>query len=92
VRRHGRQAGTREMIGVLQLARTYGTAAVQQTVEAALAWGCSDQAAVRQLLLSTALVRPPLEPLSIGHALAHYDRPPPSVAEYDTLLPREVGR
>jgi hypothetical protein len=26
----GRQAGTREMIGVLQLARTYGATALQQ--------------------------------------------------------------
>ena len=39
MRRHGKQAGTREMIGVLQLARTYGTAALQRAVEAALTLG-----------------------------------------------------
>ncbi len=29
---------------LLQLARTYGTAALQQTVTAGLTWGCPDQA------------------------------------------------
>ena len=54
------------MIGVLQLARTYGTAALQRTVEAALTWGCSDQAAVRHLLLTATLERPPMAPMPIG--------------------------
>ncbi len=43
------------MIGVLQLARTYGTAALQRTVAVALTLGCSDQAAVRHLLLTATL-------------------------------------
>ena len=51
------------MIGVLQLARTYGTAALQRTVEAALTLGCSDQAAVRHLLLTATLERPPIAPM-----------------------------
>ena len=92
IARHGKQAGTREMIGVLQLARTYGTAALQQTVTAALTWGCPDQAAVRHLLLTATLARPPIDPIPLGAELAHYDRPHPSVAEYDTLLACEVGR
>ena len=66
MRRHGKQAGTRQMIGVLQLARTYGPAALQRTVEAALTWGCSDQAAVRHLLLTPTLERPPIAPMAIG--------------------------
>ena len=61
--RHGKQAGTRQMIGVLQLARTYGAAALRHTVEAALTWGCSDQAAVRHLLLTATLERPPIAPM-----------------------------
>jgi transposase len=92
VRRHGRQAGTREMIGVLQLARTFGAAALQQAVEATLTWGGGDHAAVRQLLLSPGLERQAIEPIAIGPALAHYYRPLPSVAEYDTLVPREARR
>ena len=86
IARHGKQAGTREMIGVLQLARTYGTAALQQTVTRALSWGCPDQAAVRHLLVTATLARPPITPIPLAAALAHYDRPHPSVAEYDTLL------
>jgi hypothetical protein len=91
MRRHGKQAGTREMIGVLQLARTHGAAALRRAVEAALTWGCSDQAAVRQLL-ATAVERPVIPPITIGPALAHYHRALPSVAEYDTLLSREAGQ
>ena len=90
--RHGKQAGTRHMIGVLQLARTYGTAALQQTVTTAVTLGCSDQAAVRHLLLTATLARTPIGPLPMDVALARYDRPQPSVAAYDTLVPCEAGR
>jgi hypothetical protein len=89
--RHGKQAGTRQMIGVLQLARTYGAGALRHTVEAALTWGCSDLAAVRHLLLTATLERPTIAPMPIGSALAVYDRPLPSVAAYDTLVPSEVA-
>jgi transposase len=92
MRRHGKQAGTREMIGVLQLARTHGPAALQRAVETALTWGCSDHAAVRQLLLAPALERPVIGPIAIGPALAHYQRALPSVAEYDTLLSRAAAQ
>jgi transposase len=91
VTRHGKQAGTRQMIGVLQLARTYGAGALRHTVEAALTWGCSDLAAVRHLLLTATLERPPIAPIPIGSALALYDRPLPSVAAYDTLMPSAVA-
>jgi hypothetical protein len=92
VRRHGRQAGTREMIAVLQLARTYGTAALASAIAAALTWGCHDEAAVRQLLLAATIERPSIASLPMDPALAQYHRPPPSVAEYDTLLSRESGQ
>jgi hypothetical protein len=92
IERHGRQAGTRQLIAVLQLARTYGAAAVQHAVEAALRWGCRDLAAVRHLLLTTTLVRPAMAPLALAAGLAHYDRPLPSVAAYDTLVSREATR
>jgi hypothetical protein len=85
ISRHGKQAGTRQMIAVLPLARTYGTAAL-------LTWGCTDQAAVRHLLLTATLEHPPIVPITTGTVLASYDRPLPSVAAYDTLLPHEAGR
>jgi len=90
--RHGKQAGTRQMIGVLQLARTYGTAALQRTVTTALTLGCGDQAAVRHLLFTATLAPPLMEPIPLSATLASYDRPHPSVAEYDTLVPCEAGR
>ena len=90
--RHGKQAGTRQMISVLQLARTYGTSAVQRTVDAALTWGCSDHAAIHHLLLTATLERPSVAPMAIGAMLAQYDRPLPSVAAYDTLVSHEAGR
>lgn len=90
--RHGKQAGTRQMIGVLQLARTYGATAVRRTVEAALTWGCPDHAAIRHLFLTTTLERPSVAPMEIGAMLVQYDRPLPSVAAYDTLMSREACR
>jgi hypothetical protein len=54
--------------------------------------GCTDHAAVRHLLLTAMLERPPRDPMPIDAALAHYDRPLPSVAAYDTLLSQEAAR
>lgn len=85
--RHGKQAGTRAMVSVLQLGRTYGTVRLQETVTTALALGCSDEAAIRHLAMTASLTRPALAALPVG-ALAQYDRPAPSVAEYDALLAR----
>jgi hypothetical protein len=92
INRHGKQAGTREMIGVLQLARTYGPAALQRTVTTALTLGCGDQAAIRHLLFTTTVVRPAIAAIPLEAALTGYDRPLPSVAEYDTLVPCEGSR
>lgn len=82
----------RQMIGVLQLARSYGPAALQRTVATALTLGCPDQAAVQHLLFTATRARLAIDPLPLAAALADYDRPPPSVAEYDTLVPGEAGR
>ena len=45
---------------------------------------------MRHLLLTATLERPPITSMPIGALLAHYDRPLPSVAAYDTLVPREA--
>jgi hypothetical protein len=58
----------------------------------ALALGCSDQAAVRHLLMTATLERPPVTPLAIDAGLAQYDRPLPSVAAYDALVSSEATR
>jgi transposase len=86
--RQGRPAGTKAMIALLQLGRRYGHARLRAAVEAALALGCHDAAAVRHLLATQDLAhqRPPaLEALDVGR-LAHYDRPLPAVTAYDHLL------
>ena len=48
--RHGKQAGTREMIELLALGKRHGWDRLKQAVEEALALGCTDAAAVRHLL------------------------------------------
>ena len=86
--RQGKQQGTKAMIEVLLLAREYGAPALQQAVSAALEFGGSDVGAVR-LLLRTASMEPRSVPeaLELG-ALRHYDRPLPTLGNYDQLLRR----
>ena len=87
--RQGKQQGTKAMIEVLLLARAYGAPALHQAVTAALAFGGSDVGAV-QLLLSAARAAPRStpDPIEIG-ALRRYDRPQPTLGNYDQLLSRE---
>ena len=89
--RQGKQQGTKAMIEVLLLAREYGAPALQQAVTTAVAFGGSDVGAV-QLLLSAAGAAPRSapEPMEIG-ALRSYDRPPPTLGNYDQLLRLERG-
>lgn len=89
ITRHGKQDGTRQMIGVLQLGRTYGAAALQQTIEAALALGCGEEAAIRHLLMADRLGRASPDTMPVG-MLARYDRPLPPLDHYDTLLTSAV--
>lgn len=89
--RQGKQQGTKAMIDVLLLAREYGALALQQAVTRAVAFGGSDVGAV-QLLLSAARAQPRStpEPVEIG-VLRNYDRPPPTLSNYDQLLNFERG-
>jgi hypothetical protein len=84
--RQGKQQGSRAMIEVLLLAREYGAPALQQAVTTAVAFGGSDVGAVR-LLLNAARVPPRStpDPVEIG-TLRRYDRPPPTLGNYDQLL------
>jgi hypothetical protein len=88
--RQGKQEGTRAMIDILLLAREHGPARVRQAVEEALELGCSDVGAVRYLLsISGQEQQPPAAPPYIG-ALNRYDRPQPSLEDYDRLRPNWV--
>jgi len=85
--REGQQAGTRAMIDVLLLGREYGAAPVRRAVEEALDVGCVNAGAIRYLLNVHHLKQgPAAKPIDIG-VLSRYDRPQPSLAAYDRLLP-----
>ena len=84
----GKQEGTRAMIEVLMLGREYGAPALQRALGAALEFGCSDVGAVHLLLRAeTTAPRSRPEVVEIG-GLHSYDRPLPTLANYDQLLSR----
>jgi transposase len=83
--RHGKQSGTKQMIGLLQLGKQYGRDRLRTAIETAAATGCSDTAAVEHLLHAETLRRVVCEPMDIG-SLERYQRPLPVMNEYDQLL------
>jgi len=96
IKRNGKLSGTREMVELLLLGRERGYERLEQAVGTALQMGSSDSAAVRYLIMTDrdelagkgdAPIR--LEASDLG-ALIQYERPLPSVQEYDRLLGWEV--
>jgi len=85
--REGKQGGTRAMIDVLLLGREYGAARVRRAVEEALDLGCWNVGAIRYLLnIDNLEPRPTAKPVDIG-MLSRYDRPQPSLEDYERLRP-----
>jgi hypothetical protein len=90
--RHGRPAGTRAMIELLQLGRQYGATRLTSAIEQALRLGVSDAAAVRYLITASELVSPSVPLYMDGlDRLGRYHCPLPAVTPYDRLLGQEVG-
>jgi transposase len=87
--KHGRQSGTRSMIAVIRMGREFGYAKLESSVEQAMVLGCTDEAAIRHLLMSDELQHAAATTVDIG-ALAAYERPLPTMAEYNQLLTVEV--
>jgi len=85
-KRHGSQAGTREMIELLRQGKQQGWDRLQHAVEQALSLGCSDAAAVRHLLSFGELGHPPAESCEVDSGLERYQCPLPVMNEYDLLL------
>ena len=81
--RQGKQKGTRGMIEVLLLDRELGRTRVLDAVKEVLRLGSAEVSLVRFLL--QAEKRPVAEPVDVG-VLREYDRPLPSMANYDQLL------
>jgi transposase/predicted nucleic acid-binding protein len=87
-RRHGDQAGTRALVEVLLAHRSLPTDAIAAALDAAVAAGITDAAVVIIEARRAAEARSD-NVVPIG-ALDRYDRPAPSLADYDALL--EVAR
>lgn len=87
--RHGKQAGTQQMIELLQEGKRQGWDKLREAIEKALACGCCDQAAVRYLLTSPQLERLEPPPLVVT-GLERFERPLPTLTNYDQLLATEV--
>jgi len=87
--KHGRQSGTRSMIAILRLGHEFGYGKLETRVAEALVLGCTDVAAIRHLLMSDELQHAVASTVEIG-ALAAYERPLPTMAEYNQLLTIEV--
>lgn len=83
--RHGRQGGTRAMVALIRMGREFSYAKLEAAVERGLELGCMDVAAIRHLLMTDQLQHPVAEVIEIG-ALAAYERPLPTMIEYDQLF------
>ena len=85
IERHGRQSGTKQMIEVLQLGKLHGQERLRTAIDAALAVGCQDRAAIQHLLEAPGLART-IPPALTLDTLLLFERPQPSVTDYDQLL------
>ena len=83
--RNGKQNGTRRMIELLQLGKTYGQEKLRQAVESALEMGSCDVSTVRYLMTADQLDRVPGELIDVG-TLSCYEQPLPVMTDYDQLL------
>ena len=72
-------------MAVLALGQEFGHDHLRTAVAAAVSLGAGDVAAVRHLLTEARLHKARPQPVDVGE-LARYDRPMPSLADYDTLL------
>ena len=73
------------MVAVVMLGREFGHDRLRGAVASAVSLGACDVAAVRYLLTEAGLHKARPDPVDVG-ALARYDRPMPTVADYDVLL------
>jgi hypothetical protein len=87
--RQGRQAGTRAMVAVIRMGCEFGHTKLEASVAVALELGCADVAAIRHLLMTDQLQHAAQQTIEIG-MLAAYERPLPTMTEYNQLLSVEM--
>lgn len=88
MRRHGKQRGTQQMVGLLEEGKRQGWTRLRQAIEQALEYGCTDPEAVRCLLSAARLER--AEPERLILELPYAERALPTLTAYDQLLGREA--
>ncbi len=71
------------------MGREFGYAKLTAAVDQALEMGCADVAAIRHLLMSDQLRHSVGEAIEIG-SLSAYERPLPTMIEYDQLFSGSV--
>ncbi len=89
--RHGRSAGTREMIGLVRAGLAEGWDRLIAAVEQALTLGVSDAAAVLHILRMPDPDDRRRYAITLAEELAQFERPMPTMNEYDLLLAEARG-
>lgn len=87
--RHGASQGTKLMIEFLRLGVKVGQARLRQALEEALATGCKDVAAIQHFLNGSPSGMEAIPLNNLGE-LSRYDRPLPTMHQYDGLINQEV--
>ncbi len=75
--------------GVVRIGREAGYGKLTAAIEEALDLGCADVAAIRHLMMSDQLSHTVGEAVDIG-SLSTYERPLPTMIEYDQLFSANV--
>lgn len=84
--RHGKSGGTREMIRLVRAGSVSGWARLIAAVEEALRLGARDAAAVLHILNMPDAEQRKQYAIALAEELAEFERPMPSLDEYDLLL------
>lgn len=77
------------MVELIRMGREFGYAKLTTAVDQALEMGCADVAAIRHLLMSDQLRHSVGEAIEVG-SLSAYERPLPTMIEYDQLFSGSV--
>jgi len=89
--RHGKSAGTREMIGLVREGTVAGWPRLIAAVEEALRLGVSDGAAVLHIMRVPDAEERRRYAMALEEELKQFERPMPTLAEYDLLLTGRNG-
>ena len=89
--RHGKSAGTREMIGLVREGTVAGWPRLIAAVEEALRLGVSDGAAVLHILRVPDAEERRRYAIALTEELQQFERPRPTLREYDLLLANGSG-